>query len=43
MNEYDLTDIQDFVAFSLNRQLGKPVERKQIAFQGTINVCIDLS
>ena len=27
----------------LNRQLGKPVERKQIAFQGTINVTIDLS
>lgn len=27
----------------LNRHLGKPVERKQIAFQGTINVCIDLS
>jgi len=27
----------------LNRHLGKPVERKQIAFQGQINVSIDLS
>ena len=41
--EYDLTDMQDFVASSLNRQPGKPVERKQIAFQDTINVCIDIS
>ena len=27
----------------LNRHLGKPVERKQIAVQGTLKVCIDLS
>lgn len=27
----------------LNRHLGKPVERKQISFQGVINVSIDLS
>lgn len=27
----------------LNRHLGKPVERKQIAIQGSINVAIDLS
>ena len=27
----------------LNRHLGKPVERKQIALQGTIEVTIDLS